>query len=207
MSSDLDNLYKLTNKDAKRASEVLAKAFSDDPVWNTFMENDPKKDTKFPLIFETPVRYALKYGEVYATSQNLEGIAAWLPHDKAKMTAWGILRSGAFRSAIRLGSKLASKMDSVFSVLDEDREENLQAPYFYLSVISVGPEFQGQGFGGLLIKKLLQQADEAGYPIYLETETENNVLMYEKFRFKVVKKIELPNLNLPMWEMIRNPSS
>lgn len=207
MSSDLDNLYKLTKKDVKRASEVLAKAFSDDPVWKTFMEDDPNRDTKLPLIFETPVRYALKYGEVYASSQNLEGIAAWLPHDKAKMTPWRILRSGSFRSAIKIGSKLARKMDSVFSVLDEDREENLQAPYFYLSVIGVGPKFQGQGYGGQLIRKLLRQADEAGYPIYLETETENNVLMYEKFGFKVVKKIELPNLKLPMWEMIRYPPS
>lgn len=207
MSSDLDNLYKLTKKDVKRASEVLAKAFSDDPVWKTFIENDPNRDTKLPLIFETPVRYALKYGEVYASSQNLEGIAAWLPHDKAKMSAWRILRSGSFRSAIRLGSKLARKMDSVFSVLDEDREENLQAPYFYLSVIGVGPEFQSQGFGGQLIRKLLRQADEAGYPIYLETETESNVLMYEKFGFKIVKKIELSILKLPMWEMIRYPPS
>ena len=42
-------------------------------------------------------------------------------------------------------------------------------------------------------------------PLYLETETENNVAMYEKYGFKVVKKTTLPIINLPMWEMVRAP--
>ena len=42
-----------------------------------------------------------------------------------------------------------------------------------------------------------------GKPIYLETETEENVSLYKKFGFEILKKITLPELNLPMWEMIR----
>ena len=181
MFNDLEDLFRFDKTNIHLAGQVAARAYFEAEDFSTSTK-DPSKQMKFlTKLMNITFQISVKFGSVYATSKVLEGVAAWLPHDKAKMTAWGILRSGAFRSAIRLGSKLASKMDSVFSVLDEDREENLQAPYFYLSVIGVGPEFQGQGFGGLLIKKLLQQADEAGYPIYLETETENNVLLYEKF--------------------------
>jgi hypothetical protein len=39
----------------------------------------------------------------------------------------------------------------------------------------------------------------------LKTETESNVRLYERFGFRTVKTIALPELNLPMWEMVREP--
>ena len=39
----------------------------------------------------------------------------------------------------------------------------------------------------------------------LETETERNVRMYERFGFQVAQQIALPIVALPMWEMIRAP--
>ena len=48
-------------------------------------------------------------------------------------------------------------------------------------------------------------SDQAGIPIYLETETENNVRLYEKFGFKTLDQRILPVVNLPVWEMKREP--
>ena len=50
-------------------------------------------------FFGSPVTYCLKYGEAYATSENLEGIAAWLPGDFADMSMWRMIRSGAISRA------------------------------------------------------------------------------------------------------------
>jgi ribosomal protein S18 acetylase RimI-like enzyme len=41
--------------------------------------------------------------------------------------------------------------------------------------------------------------------IYLETQKEANISLYEKYGFSVEKKVMLPDpLNLPMWLMILN---
>jgi len=42
--------------------------------------------------------------------------------------------------------------------------------------------------------------------IHLEPFTEENVKMYEHFGFRLLKKITLPIVDLPMWEMVRKPN-
>jgi len=90
----LDSLYKITKNDVEKASLVLGKAFHDDPVWSRVIPDEDERKQKLPLVFEISLRYALRYGEVFATSENLEGIAIILPYKKADMTFWRLLRSG-----------------------------------------------------------------------------------------------------------------
>ena len=44
-------------------------------------------------------------------------------------------------------------------------------------------------------------------PLYVETETKDNARMYEGIGFNLVKQITLQSLNLPMWEMVREPEA
>ena len=73
--------------------------------------------------------------------------------------------------------------------------------------IGVITEFQGQGFGGKLLRVLIDKCDKFGIPIYLETEIEKHVKLYQKFGFNTIKQITLPIVNLPMWEMVREPGT
>jgi len=202
MSGKLDSLYRLQRKDTAQAGEVLADAFQHDPVWNAIF-GDVRPEQK-AHAFETPVRYCLRYGEVYAPSAHLEGAAAWVPGALADMTLWRVLRSGAMWPGTKLGTRIARKMVPVFRPIEADRRENMRGrSYIYLQVIGVAPAFQGQGFGGKLLRALIEKSEQAGMPLYLETETEDNVRMYERFGFQVVKEITLPTVHLPMWEMVR----
>jgi ribosomal protein S18 acetylase RimI-like enzyme len=71
-------------------------------------------------------------------------------------------------------------------------------------MMGVSQEFQGKGFGGKLLRALIEKAEAEKKSIYLETQKENNVKFYEKYGFSVKKKIILPEpLNLPMWLMVR----
>ena len=204
MSGQIENLYKLQKKDIPKVGAVLADAFQHDPVWKKVFEGESNIDQKFCAFFETPIRYCLKYGEVYTISENIEGIAAWVPGDLADMTIWRLIRSGAIRSGIKMGAKLAKKMKTVFKQLQKDRKENMREKLFiYLTIIGVASKFQGQGFGGKLLRALIEKSERVGFALYLETETEDNVKMYERFGFKLVKQITLPGINLPMWEMVR----
>ncbi|MGC9396512.1 MAG: GNAT family N-acetyltransferase [Anaerolineae bacterium] len=202
MTGKLDALYRLQKKDAQRAGAVLTAAFQHDPVWSALFDGaNPERRVG---AFETPVRYCLKYGEVYAPSAALEGVAAWVPGELADMTFWRVFRSGAIWPGMRLGFSTTRKMMPVFAPIEADRKATMQGQSFiYLLVIGVAPQFQGQGFGGKLLRALIEKSQRAGIPIYLETETEGNVRMYEHFGFEVVKEIVLPVINLPMWELTR----
>jgi ribosomal protein S18 acetylase RimI-like enzyme len=203
LSGIIKTLYKVQKKDIKKASSVLADAFQNDPLWKNIFEGQSDIEQKFQAFFETPIRYCLKYGEVYSNSENIEGIAALVPGYLSRMTMWRLIRSGAFSSAIKMSS-LGKKMKYAFKQIEDDRKENMKGKeYIYVQVIGVAPKFQGQGFGSKLILATIEKGKQDGVPLYLETETENNVKMYEKFGFKLIKKINLPGIDLPMWEMIR----
>ena len=199
-------LYRVQKGDITLAGKVLADAFQHDPVWNKIFEGESNLETKYPAFFEIPVRHCLKYGEVYALSENLEGIAAWAPEKYAEMTAWRMIRSGATGAAMRMGSNAAKKMGPVFKPMTEDRRNHMAGfTYLYLLVVGVATEMQGKGFGRKLIGAAIEKSEREGRQLYLETETEENVQMYEHFGFRLLKRITLPIVDLPMWEMVRKP--
>ncbi|HDQ73030.1 MAG TPA: N-acetyltransferase [Chloroflexi bacterium] len=202
MSGKLDALYRLQKKDLSQAAAVLSDAFQDDPLWNAVLEE--ATPTQRVSVFETPIRYCAKYGQVYAPSENLEGVAAWTPGELANMTLWRMLRSGALWAGMKIGIDISKKMGSIFRPIEIDRQAIMKdTPYFYLMVIGVAPALQGRGFAGKLLRALIEQGEQTGRALYLETETESNVHMYEHLGFTVVKQIVLPVVNLPMWEMVR----
>ena len=208
MPDPLENLYRIKKEDIPKAGSVLRNAFQHDPVWKKLFEDAQVSDEKLLAFNETPIRYCFKFGEVYAVSRNLEGIAAWIPGELSVMTPWRLIRSGAMKSARKLGFKLGKKMKIVFKPIENDRKEHMEGkPFIYFFMLGVAAEFQGQGFGGKLIRALIGKSEQDGLPLYLETETEENVALYEKFGFKMLKKTILPLIDLPMWEMVREPKT
>jgi len=200
-------LYKVQKRDIVRASKVLADAFQRDPLWNKIYEGDPDIEKRFHAFFEGGVRYCLKYGEVYAPSEDLEGIIGWIPGKYADMNAWRAIRSGSMGVGMRMGLNTAMKMGTIFRPVAEDRREHMAGCAFsYVLVFGVATELQGKGFGRKLIDAAIEKSEREGLYLYLETETEENVKMYEHFGFRLLKKITLPIINLPMWEMVREPN-
>jgi GNAT superfamily N-acetyltransferase len=205
MSSDMDGLYRLTSRDVVGAAEAMADAFSRDPLWQKVFEGEPDLDRRYQACFEVPVRHCLKYGEVYATSEGLEGILAIVPGRFSDMTVWRMFRAGALGSAMRMGAKAGRRMAEL-KVLSSDRARVTGVrPYVYLLLLGVRTAHQGKGLGGSLLRALIERFDGEGLPIYLETETEENVRLYEHFGFDLAQRISLDKLDLPMWEMIREP--
>jgi ribosomal protein S18 acetylase RimI-like enzyme len=206
MSGQIQHLYGLRKKDIPKADAVLTDAFRDDPLWTKVLGKSRTNQKRG--LFEVPIRYCLRYGEVYATSENLEGIITWVPGGLANMPIWRLVRSGAIWSGLKMAVQLYSKLGPVFKPIEHDRKENMRgSPFIYLPAIGVASDFQGQGFGGKLLGALIAESERAGIPLYLETETESNVRWYERFGFETVKQVNLPVINLPMWEMVRKPKT
>jgi len=193
------DLYKIQKKDLKNAVDVLTNAFSKESMWKEVFTDEEKNR----ILTEVMVRFCLKYGNVLSTSDNLEGVMAITPHDK-DMTTWRIIRSGAFFLSMKIANE-AKKMDVLSSAVEEAKKSLNLGPYIHLLMMGVSQEFQGKGFGGKLLRALIEKAETEKKSIYLETQKEENVNFYEKYGFSVKKKIILPEpLNLPMWLMVRD---
>ncbi len=69
------NLIRLTEAQSKPASIILARAFQNDPLMVCYFPDESERKVKLPYLMDILVHYGIKHGEVYATSQNLEGVA------------------------------------------------------------------------------------------------------------------------------------
>ncbi|MBN1438245.1 MAG: GNAT family N-acetyltransferase [Anaerolineales bacterium] len=205
MNDPIPELYRLRKKDIAEASAMLARAFREDPVWNAVFGAEATLVQR-EAVFSMPVRYCLKYGEVFAASEKLEGMIGWTPGEQAEMTAWRLIRCGGILSGMKIGSVLSSRMGSIFRQLTLDQKEQLQGGRFlYVQILGVEPAHQGKGIGRRLIGELIEAGRRQKRSVYLETETERNVAMYEKYGFRLIRTITLPAFGLPMYEMIRDP--
>jgi ribosomal protein S18 acetylase RimI-like enzyme len=102
----------------------------------------------------------------------------------------------------------ASRRMAGLGIVTRDRAANTAGrPYLYILMVGVTPTHQGKGLGSSLLRALMADCDEQGLPIYLETETQENVRMYDRYGFELVKQVTLEKLGLPMWEMMREPNA
>lgn len=73
--------------------------------------------------------------------------------------------------------------------------------HFHFGPVAVLPNFQGKGIGSLLISNFCKMCDEQMMNAYLETDKEENLSMYLKFGFQVVRKDVL--FDVTCWFMWR----
>jgi ribosomal protein S18 acetylase RimI-like enzyme len=198
----IDTLYEIQPKDFSRTCWMLGDAFRKDPLWSEILKKAPQK---FSQVFGLPVRYALKYGKVLAPTDDIHAASVWVPTPYVNASLIRLILSGALKEGMKLGSNLGKKISDVFSIIEKDRRMNIQGTFVYLYVLGVATSHQGKGLGSQLVRTMMQNLPPP-IPIYLETESEANVRFYQRLGFDVIKEIQVPILNLPMWEMIYRPS-
>ena len=196
MTNDLSTLVRLGKPDIKPAAKVLARAFQEHPIFVYFIPDASKRRDKLHHVFEKAVRYGVLYGEVYATSPNLEGVAIWLPSETADMTLWRLLRVGMFSLFFRLGGGFIVRGLRIADFLSSVQQSYAPSRYWLFQFLGIDPEQQGKGYAGTLVKAMLSRIDEEHLPCYLDTEDEKNVPIYEHLGFRVVEEVTIPRAML-----------
>ena len=207
MSIQLSDLHKLTKDDVQAGSNTLAKAFFDDPAWIYIFPDESERAQKLPIAFEIPLRYGIEFGEVYAPSPDLEGVAIWIPDSMTEMTLRRLMKADAVMPGLELGQDVGKRINSILNIFEEKRRVLAQVPYLYLSAIGVRPEHQGKGIGGKLLRAMIRKVDAEGIALYLETMVEKNVNIYLNFAFKVIEGLTPESLGMRIWFMTRTPQS
>lgn len=205
MKEFLSNLVSVKKVDIEKATETLALAFMDDPLSNTVFQEEATRFQNLLTYFHFRIKYGLKYGEVYSTSNDFEGVAIWLPGKKAHVSNWRGMRSGGMKLYSEIGREIITKFNEISHYTTSFRNSIMQPPYCQLSPIGVIPEMQGKGFGSKLLKPMFDRFDDKKIICFLETQTKKNIPLYQKYGFKVVKEGKITNTNLQHWGMKREP--
>lgn len=203
MSSSLDNIVQLKKSQINIAGKTIARAYMNDPLFSYFIPDPLERQKKVQYLFNFQIRYSLSFGEVNTTSSNIEGIAVWLPHDKAEISPWQAIRYGFIFLSLRLGVRIMKKILSYNDFCEEYHKHYANMPHWYLYNVAVDPEHQGKGYASKLLKPFFARMDKLNIPCYLETQIENNISLYKHFGFKVVETATLPNTEFLTTFMLR----
>lgn len=206
--NQLDQPKRILEDQIEGASEVLARAFQNDPLFlHCFPDSDTRK-IKNALHCEFMILIGIVSGEVHITSDNIEGVGVWHPHGIkdhiiSKPSKDIIRRMRRVRKEDISDPLLLKMMSIVEEIANSVQNEYVNFPHWYLSIIGVDPIHQGMGYASKLLKTKLAEIDNQNLPCFLHSENERNIQIYEHFGFKLIKKIKVPNSNLYFYGMLR----
>ncbi len=129
------------------------------------------------------------------------GFATWVPPDgdERYLEIDQMSRDDIRSLSDDAGARLATLWDLIESRLPDE-------PHWYLDLIAVAPERQGEGVGSALIRFGQERAARDGVCAFLETSRERNVGLYEHLGFRVVGMDRLPDGGPSLWFMRWDPA-
>lgn len=201
-------IVRLERSQTLEASKILSDAFSRDPVVGHFLtDNDTEKLNALQTIAEKIIYYCESHRHIYTTSDSVKGIAMWLPPEASSFSLSDLLQMASSGVLTIPFYMRWDRMLEAFSFLIEEALQRGQRrePHWYLAMLGVGSQYQGQGIGGQLLQPILERADREKMPCYLETSTEGAVRFYQRLGFEI---LHVGNVgNLPYWTMKRIPKA
>jgi ribosomal protein S18 acetylase RimI-like enzyme len=183
------------------ASDVLARAFHDDPAWVWLIPDDDRRRRLLPWLFR--VGFEVTAAEVWTTEGLVRGAARWLPPGRPAMRVGPTLRA-LVATPFRLGAA-TSPFLAYGRAVEALRAEAEPGPHWYLAGIGVEPGLQRQGIGSALIAPGVEAAARDRLPTVLLTNNEANLPFYEEHGFVVVREEDTPRGGPHAWAMVKAP--
>lgn len=186
---------------AEQASRLLGRAFQDDPLMAYVMPAAEVRRRVLPSLFRVVLHYCLRYGTVF-TTEDLAGVACCLPPGQTNTTIGRLARVHLSSRSRWLGLPALLRLIHASKYTDDAHTQTVSGPHWYLWVLGVEPEKQGQGMGGQLLQTVIEQARAQGVPCYLETENPRNVPFYQKHGFRLVSESQIAYSPVRIYAML-----
>ncbi|HMT04460.1 MAG TPA: GNAT family N-acetyltransferase [Solirubrobacterales bacterium] len=188
----------------KSAAEAISRGFQDNEIWVWLLPDDQIRARVERRQYQALIKHIFvpRGSGWFSTGADGEvaGAALWYPpgtrkHNFRETLAESLPFLPAGLPHLGKAAKLQRLVTSSWP----------KEPHWYLSVLSVSPEFQHQGYGSRLLKPGLQAADRDGLGCWLETQRESNIPFYARFGFQLLKEVEVEP-GIPLWLMWRPPA-
>ena len=202
----------IAQTDVRRASRgdhaivgaALAAAFTDDPVWHWLIPVDvPRRDERMQTFFTSMARSYLRRDKYVHAVGDGAGGALW-----SAPGSWALPMSEILRESVPATRAFGRNLPRALrSQLFIESKHPKDPKHWYLGYLGVAPTHQGNGIGGAMLRTVLDEADQAGTPAYLESSNERNLSLYERHGFKVVEAVKLLGTGPTVWRMWREPTA
>ena len=182
-----------SSEDRQPILDLLMLAFDQDPVMRWMFPQARDHVNHFPKFLMGQGGGGIDAGTAFVAG-DYAGAALWLPpgmhsDEAALFAAFGpVIEAGRFPDAGAFGAGAAA-------MHPED-------DHWYLAFLGVDPNMQGRGIGSAMLKHALAIVDAAPRIAYLETASEPNVRLYERFGFEVTGEVNVPGAPI-LWGMTR----
>jgi ribosomal protein S18 acetylase RimI-like enzyme len=183
------------------ASDVLARAFQDDPAWVWLVPDAQRRRELLPWLFR--IGFEVTAADVWVTEGPIEGAARWLPPGRAPVRIAPTLRA-LVTTPFRLGRATAPFL-AYGRAVETLRAAVAPGPHWYLAGIGVDPAAQRRGVGTALLEPGIAAARREGLPVVLLTNNEANLPFYRRNGFDVVREGPTPQGGPKAWAMVRSP--
>ena len=194
-------LASLQRRSIDRAALTLQRAFSPDPLFTWVFPDAATRPAALQRFMRVPLEYGLRYGKV-TTSHDARAICMWLPPGPG-VSVPRMIRSGMLGVPFRTGFGPFVKFMTANEIMDKIHKARVSEPHWYLMIVGVDPELQGQGVGSAIVREGLALADRESKPCYLETSEHRNLAFYERLGFVVLEEATLGKGGPKAWAMCR----
>ena len=197
----------LTEAHIPAAVDVLTRAFADDPGLLFVLPDAADRARLNARLAEAALRYTMRCGAALVTDGAVRGVALWFPPDAPLPTPADTAETGIAAVPALIGEAAWSRFARLIAHLDTLHPVHAPQPHWYLGMLGVDPAWQRQGLGAALMTPVFSKADRAGVGCYLEAPTAANAHYYANRGFRVVGETDVPESNVHIWLMRRDPAS
>ena len=199
------DVTKLELSQKRKAAETVAEAFFNYPMMIHYFPNTKRRKRWLPWYMEKTLNCAMRYGEVSVTD-GLSGVMFVLPPGHTRLTVKEYIKNGFLLSPIVVGLRNYAKNDECENFVADTQQRLMTGrEHYYLWGLVADPKAQRKGAGSALLNTLTEKADAEHMPVYLETHDAANVAYYERFGFELIYTGTIPNQELDIWCMLREP--
>ena len=131
-------------------------------------------------------------------SSDLSGAALWLPPGEHP-------DSEALEQSFRDTSEPAH-LDDLLETFGQMDQCHPDEPHWYLTLIGVEPNAQGQGIGAMLMRHAAERCDREGSVAYLESSNPRNIGLYVRHGFEAIGEIQVGKAPV-VTPMLRRPGN
>ena len=189
----------------KNFAEALYEALSNDAFYITMEKSVNNGSSKEAMLryMDYSMLEAEKYGDLIIPEHHEHGASIWAKPLEKELD---VVKSSEKKHFLKYGMGDASlrTYNSIVSFMAEKAAPLIGKDFWYLSIIGILPEFQGQGLGPDLVKEVLEKTDVLGVPTYLETFTTRNISFYNRIGYQVAGSFHEPTADATYWLMIRD---
>ncbi len=178
-----DSLFSMDNMDQYIAT--IVDAFEGYPLLEyTFNHHyDPELHSRM-IKLDMQIRFHILMG--ITGSEEFESVLLAEPPSVRKPGMFQYVRQAGVKNADIFFYPATLRQDSFENYAATKRQDYMDEKTWYIYIFGTKKEYQRKGYGKKLINLMCSYADERNCRLCLETNIEENVVMYEQFGFRMV---------------------